>query len=243
MNDVRGFEPAVLLDWILGATERLLATCARFDDADVREPSLLPGWTRGHVLTHLARNAEGGCRLLAWARTGTQTPEYPSMAARAEQIEAGAGRGADELTTDVRDSADRFAAEYRRMPYRAWQHMIRWTGGQEHPAARAADARLSEVLIHHVDLCAGYTPEQWPADFVEDELHKTVASFSRRGDVPPMRLHVTDGDARYEVGTTRDSPVIQGPRAWLLAWLMGRSEGAGLTTRDGAPLPVPPFLY
>jgi maleylpyruvate isomerase len=28
-------------------------------EADVRAPSLLPGWTRGHVLSHIARNADG----------------------------------------------------------------------------------------------------------------------------------------------------------------------------------------
>ncbi len=33
-------------------------------------PSLLPGWTRGHVLTHIARNADSFVRVLEAARSG-----------------------------------------------------------------------------------------------------------------------------------------------------------------------------
>ncbi len=89
------------------ATRRLLATAALLTDAQVREPSRLPGWTRGHVLTHLARNADGCCNLLAWARTGTETPMYPSEAARDAAIAAGAGRRAADIAADARDSARR----------------------------------------------------------------------------------------------------------------------------------------
>src|SRR5215472_17296509 len=49
------------------ATDRLLASAATLTDAAAREPSLLPGWTRGHVLTHVARNADGLGNLLRWA--------------------------------------------------------------------------------------------------------------------------------------------------------------------------------
>jgi maleylpyruvate isomerase len=237
------FDPAGVLDQIAAASEHLFDTVARFSDADVRGPSLLPGWSRGHVLTHLARNADGGSHLLVWARTGVETPEYPSMAARAEQIEAGAGRSANALLADIRDSAARFAAEYARMPTAAWGRVVRWTGGHERPAARAADSRLCEVLVHHVDLCAGYTAAQWPATFTEDMLRRVVASFNGRSDSPAMRLHATDGDAWYEVGRAHDIQTIHGSKASLLAWLMGRTKATDLTTQDGAALPEPPFLY
>ena len=68
-----GFDPAATLRQINAATGQLLQTVAQFTDADVRAPSLLPTWSRGHVLTHLARNADGGRRLLLWARTGVGT--------------------------------------------------------------------------------------------------------------------------------------------------------------------------
>jgi len=92
------------------ATDRLLATAAALRDARAREPSLLPGWSRGHVLTHIARNADGLANLLRWAGTGRETPMYASAASRSADIEAGAGRPAAELTADVAGTAAAFAA-------------------------------------------------------------------------------------------------------------------------------------
>lgn len=243
------FDPAAVLVRITAATEHLLRTAARFTDADVRAPSLLPDWSRGHVLTHLARNADGGRRLLIWARTGVETPEYPSLSARAEEIETGAGRRAAELLADLRDSSAAFEAEYRGMPPEAWHRTVRWTRGQERPADRAADARLCEVLVHHADLDAGYTPAQWPTDFVDAMLGRVVASFSAREDAPAMRLHATDTGTTYDIGSTYDlgtarpAPTVHGPQSSLLAWLMGRSRGVDLAVHNTPALPKPPFLY
>src|SRR4029077_20917204 len=74
------------------ATDRLLASAGALTDTGVREPSLLPGWTRGHVLTHIARNADGLGNLLRWARTGITTPMYASREARRAGIGAGGRR-------------------------------------------------------------------------------------------------------------------------------------------------------
>jgi maleylpyruvate isomerase len=239
----RPFDPAATLAEITDATARLLETVEVLDDPAVRQPSLLPGWSRGHVLTHLARNADGGRRLLSWARTGVQTPEYASMAARAADIEAGAGRPVRELAADVRDSAAAFAQEYARMPAAAWDRLVRWTAGKQRPAARAADSRLTEVLVHHVDLDAGYAPGDWPPAFIDAMLERVVAAFGSREGVPPVRLYATDTGSRYRIGSSSGAVAVRGPRASLLAWLMGRSRGTDLATTDGATLPVVPFLY
>jgi maleylpyruvate isomerase len=237
------FDPTGILDQIIAANGQLFDTAEGFTDADVRAPSLLPGWSRGHVLTHIARNADGGSNLLFWARTGIETPEYPSMAARAEQIEAGADRSAKALFADVRDSAARFSEAYALMTDDAWQRTVRWTGGAEHPAARAADSRLTEVLVHHADLATGYTPAQWPSDFVQDFLGRAAAAFHARDNAPALRLHATDSGVRHEIGAADDAPTVEGPQAALLAWLMGRSTGQDLTVGEGTALPELPFLY
>lgn len=226
----------ITLAEITAATRDLLATAARLDDADVRAPSLLPGWTRGHVLTHVARNADGGTRLLTWARTGVESYEYPSLEARAAEIEAGADRPAATLLADVRQSADQFADAYARMPDEAWNRTVQWTTGARHPAARAADARLTEVLVHHVDLDAGFTPGDWPADFTARLLTSVTASFARRADAPDLHLRATD--TGQEDGTGEH--LVSGPAASLLAWLLGRSPGTDLTGADNIAIP---FLY
>ena len=88
------------------ATGRLLDGIASLSDAAATQPSLLPGWSRGHVLTHIARNADGLRNLLIWARTGTETPQYPSRQARDEAISAGSGRPAGQLAADLRTSSE-----------------------------------------------------------------------------------------------------------------------------------------
>ena len=102
------------------STGRLVATAGGLDDAQAAAASRLPGWTRGHVLAHLARNADGFRNLLIWARTGTETPMYPSEEARDRDIEAGARRPAAELAADVRASAAAFATAAAELPAAAW---------------------------------------------------------------------------------------------------------------------------
>lgn len=228
-----GVEP---LATITAATRSLLITAARLDDAACRAPSLLPGWTRGHVLTHVARNADGGTRLLTWARTGVESYEYPSVEARAAEIEDGAGRPAAALVGDVRESARRFADAYTLMSAEAWERTVEWTSGARHPAARASDARLTEVLVHHVDLDAGFAPRDWPAEFTARSLDRVAASFARRADAPDLLLRATDTGRDLGEG----GHVVEGTEASLLAWLMGRSPGTDLTGADGITLP---FLY
>lgn len=63
-------DPAALGVRLREATSRLLVTTAAVTESQVAEPSLLPGWTRGHALTHVARNADGLRNLLSWASTG-----------------------------------------------------------------------------------------------------------------------------------------------------------------------------
>ncbi len=148
-------EVAQSLARIEDATGRLLATVGGLTDAPMREPSLLPGWSRGHVLTHIARNADGLANLLRWARTGTETPMYASRRARSSDIEAGAGRTAAELAADLRESAAGFGAQATSLPDDSWTVQVRALNGPAFPAHGVLQRRWSEVEIHYVDLAAG----------------------------------------------------------------------------------------
>jgi maleylpyruvate isomerase len=236
---------AQLLTRVEDAQQRLNATVAKLTDADAAAPSLLPGWTRGHVLSHLARNADGLASLLRWARTGEQTPMYPSQEARDSAIEAGAGRPAAELAADVRESAAALAAEAARMPDDAWTAQVRRTPtGDPFPASAVPLMRLTEVEIHHVDLAAGYGYRDWPREFVTDTLPAVAESFREREDAPPVRLTVTGESQTYLLGPAgAASPVhVHGAANNVLGWLHGRHTGEGLDVQPGPSLPVlPPF--
>ena len=163
------------------ASDRFIATATGLDDAAVAAPSGLPGWTRGHVLTHVARNADGAVNLLTWARTGIVTPQYASPEHRVADIEAGAGRTAAEQLADVRATTRRLAAAIDAMPAEAWSAEVRWTDGRVGPASEVVRRRLREVELHHVDLGAGYTPADWPEAFAI----RLVEELTRSGR-PPM---------------------------------------------------------
>lgn len=233
------------LDRLAAATDRVLVAATALSDAQVREPSLLPGWSRGHVLTHLARNADGMVNLLRWARTGTPAPMYASAQSRAADIEAGAGRPAAGLAADVRESAAALAAEAAGMPGDAWTAQVRALSGPPFPALGVLERRLSEVEIHHVDLAAGYSPADWPGDFVSEALPRVAESFAGRDDVPPCVARAEGAKDSFRLGPEQAGTaavIINGQPADLLAWLLGRGDGAGLTLLRGDALPeLPPW--
>ncbi|WP_216853412.1 maleylpyruvate isomerase family mycothiol-dependent enzyme [Phytoactinopolyspora halotolerans] len=226
---------------ITAATDRLIITAGTLNAETLTGPSLCPGWSRAHVLTHVARSADALTNLLTWARTGKETPAYPSREARQADIEAGADRSLDDLIEDVKIASDRFASAVTELPADAWQHEVRigtGTGGKTIPARRTLWLRLQELEVHHVDLDAGYTWNDWPEMFVKRALAEAVRNLGQRDDAPQLTLVIDGGAARIgpSGGTT-----VSGSARPMLAWLLGRSSGQELTTPDG-PLPALPAL-
>jgi maleylpyruvate isomerase len=225
------------------ATARLLQTAAGISEAQARQSSLLAGWTRGHVLTHLARNADGLRNLLIWARTGVETPQYASFQARNDAIEAGARRPAAAMAADLADSAAAFAAEAASLADGDWLAPVRAIRGPAHAAWGTLQRRLTEVEIHHADLNAGYGPADWPAEFSAGLLPSVAGDFTGSDSPAALLTNSADG-SQHRIGPPEQAPAItiKGPAFKLLAWLLGRSDGAGLSVEPAGPLPpVPPW--
>ena len=64
--------PAQELGWVADGTARLIAALAGLDDAALDGPTLLPGWNRRYLLSHIANNAGALRNLTYWARTGEE---------------------------------------------------------------------------------------------------------------------------------------------------------------------------
>ncbi|MGN6794395.1 MAG: maleylpyruvate isomerase N-terminal domain-containing protein [Streptosporangiaceae bacterium] len=228
---------------ITEASDRLTATVSALSDDQVREPSLLPGWSRGHVLTHIARNADGLRNLLIWAETGVETPQYASLEDRDGQIESGAGRPSHELAADVSESSNAFLAKARELTDDAWTAEVRGFRGPAHPGWFTLQRRLTEVEIHHVDLAAGYGPADWPDWFVTDMLYRVTGQLWANPDTP--KAMVTDSDTGRQFFLRQDASAdleVTGPGAVLLAWLLGRDDGASLSADPQGQLPsIPPY--
>ncbi|MFJ5119284.1 maleylpyruvate isomerase family mycothiol-dependent enzyme [Kitasatospora sp. NPDC088548] len=217
------------------STGRLLHTVAGLKPEAVAEPSALPGWTRGHVLAHLARNADSLVNLLNGARTGTDIPQYASAEARDQGIEEGAPRPLDAQLADLRESAERFAAAAAELPAETWSAEVRHRAGYTFEATEIPWKRLMELEYHHVDLDAGHTPAHWPESFAVAEFHRLAARLADSAELPPVELIADDTADRARIGAAPDTPGLtaEGPVRALAAWLAGRSDGDGLQVHRG----------
>ena len=242
MPDPPGPDPAALrgaLDEMAVSTDRLLATVDGLDDAALRGPSLLPGWTRAHVLTHIARNADGLVNLVTWARTGEETPMYAGgQAGRAAEIEAGVDRHIGDVRLDLSDSAERLLGAFADFPDDGLTRDVVFGAGKAGFGWEIPLMRTREVEIHHVDLDGGYTPAHWSEGFVHRTLDELAPFFRAERDMPVGRLAASDSDRSWEVAG--DGPTLTGPTNALLAWLIGRSSGDGLQLDTGDPVPMAP---
>ena len=196
------------------AHARLLETVATVTDADVARPSRLPDWTLGHVLTHLARNADSHVRMLEAAARGEVAGQYPGgNERRAADIAAGAVRTAAALADDVQRTIDRLEATWRATPAEAWATGVgRVASGAEWPLAELPFYRWREVEIHHADLGLGFGWADWSDAYVDADLPRNLARL-------PERL-APGADLGFV-----DTLAAAVPKRRLLAWLVGRLDG------------------
>jgi maleylpyruvate isomerase len=172
--------------WIAGcvaAHTALLADLEGLTDDDARRPSALPGWSVGHLLTHLARNADSVVRRLEGAARGEVLDQYVGgQVGRAAAIEAGAGRPAAELVSDVRGSAAAAERSMTELPAAAWDARSRTGRGAEESSRDVVFSRWREVAVHRGDLGRHPGPVPLPAGLVEAWLPAELAGLPARTD-------------------------------------------------------------
>ena len=237
-TDLRASLDAALAE-LAAATGRLLASAGKLTDSSIAGPSRLPGWTRGHVITHLARNADAMAGLLLGLADGQEVAMYASAAARDHEIEAGAGRPAAEQLADLETSAAGFAAAARALPATVLGGLV-YVGLGRIPV-RGADApllRVREVQIHHVDLGVGFAPDDWPNVFCTRTLDQLTPFFREQRTMPLGRLVDPALDRAWIVADT--GPDLSGAASMLAAWLVGRSTGPDLEMSDRTAVPSAP---
>ena len=227
-------EAAAGLAAVEQATARLLQVVAAMDDAAARGASALPGWTRGHVLTHLARNADGLVNLLTWARTGVEHPMYASRADRDVDIEEGAPRSLWLLEQDIVAACGRFAAAATGLGDSAWQAEVVLLGNRTVRAHQVPWKRVSELWIHLVDLAAGVSFDDVPPDVAERIIGDSLAHYRSLPARPSFRLTV--GSRTWDVAGDGDVHDVTASTGGALAWVTGR--GAAGIPGDVPVLPA-----
>jgi maleylpyruvate isomerase len=216
--------------------ERLFATAlGRLTDEELDRPSLLPGWDRRHVVAHVARNADALLNLLTWARTGTETPMYPSREAREAGIAETAALDAPQLRTEFIAATARFADAVRGLPGPAWSATVRTMQDREVPATEVPWMRCIEVVVHAVDLDAGVGFADVAEEVQAAICEAVLAAWTRRGETPDVVVFA--GDREWGSGAV----AVSGSLPVVTGWLTGRNRGEELTA-DGALPRLPRWI-
>jgi maleylpyruvate isomerase len=195
------------------AHQRLLAALENLTDDDCRQDSLLPNWSRGHVLTHLSRNADSHVNLLQAAVKGEVGEQYASAEQRNGDIERGSTRSAEELVMDLRLSIYGLEAAWASANEKAWSGQGRTLKGNVIEMSSLVFLRWREVEIHHADLNLGLGYDDLTPLYVRLELDQQIMLWRSR---KPMGMTDLPEIAKKLSPSQR------------LAWLMGRVEVAGL---------------
>ncbi len=227
------------LDLMRAATARLLGDTITVSDDDWRAPSRLPGWSRGHVATHIARQADALIRLCRWARTGERAAMYASPQARDTEIEAGAGRPGLELQIDLDTTSGRLLEAFDQVAdAAAWDAEIEMRGGLTVVTRLLPLARMTEVALHHVDLDVGYDVDDIDETTAAWLLEWSAFRLKQRDEFPRLELASTSGHV-IMVGSSGEPRRVRGSNARLLGWLTSRLHPSGV--EGASTLRLPPF--
>lgn len=224
---------------LVDATRRFLTAISPLTDEQMSAPSRLPNWRRSHVATHIARNADAMVNLCVWASTGVQSPMYRSQEERDSQIESGARRSANQIVTDVSESAERLAVAIEALSDSALGFFIRRGAAAVGPLSPASDIpwmRQKEVEIHLVDLDLAPTFADTPLEFLTALLAEEVPNFDSR--MLGLTLITKEGPV-FKIGD--GVQCITGSIGDFTAWLLGRSKETEIARLSSdAMLAAPP---
>lgn len=188
-----------------GSEASLVEWLRSLGDVDPTVPSRLPGWTLGHVMTHIARNADGLLSMMAGG------PQYPhGREGRNADIESGAERAWADLVADMIDRSA--AVETSLSECGDWSGTVQMISG-ERSKHQIPVLRQREVEVHRVDLGLGYELADMPSDYVRRDLRLMGMLWTAR---QPMGMTALPAAALAADPPTR------------LGWLMGRVDIEGL---------------
>lgn len=233
---------AAARDWVRVGTRLGADAVAGWSEDDLCAASALPGWSRKHLVAHLAANADAVGNLVRWAATGKRVPMYNSAEQRLADIETGARLPATELVAWFDRSAAALEAAMDALSEDRWRTQVVTAQGRPVPATETAWLRAREVMVHAVDLRAGLTFADLPADFLVALVDDIVAKRDGAGDGPALVVAPADHGSGWTVAGIGSPTPVTGSLAALAAYLAGRGAD-GVRTADGESLPnLPPWL-
>jgi maleylpyruvate isomerase len=209
--------------WLDTGTGLLIDTLDRLTDDALDGPCALPGWSRRHLLAHVASNAEALARLMCWARTGQESRMYASPEQRSADIESGATLPTAQLRAWVRRSARELSDDIATLPPSAWSNLVVTAQGRTVPATQIVWLRTREAWVHAVDLGTGLSFDDVPPAFCAALITDVARWRSARRDNPALALIATDAGRSWRVSGVGRARRVVLPMGELAAWLTGRA--------------------
>lgn len=227
--------PDTLLAELHKAADVVASQASKLAEEDVAAPSSLPGWTRGHVLAHLAGISNAMARQLEFAGRGEAVELYDGgQEGRTKAIEMAAGHTLAQHRADLDAALERALRAFDSLDADAWQVPISYRGGV---VLDGGFALWRELVIHASDLNTGLGPETWSRPFCEhlfDFLAARVPA-GQRFVLQPLGL------PPVTLGAGNRSTVVNGMLTDIAAWLAGREPSLGSlrasAAADGVDLP------
>ncbi|WP_116248567.1 maleylpyruvate isomerase family mycothiol-dependent enzyme [Nocardiopsis sp. FIRDI 009] len=217
------FSPHELTRRVARSHARVTEFCDALGDDRVIGVSALPGWSRGHVIQHLADNARAFERQARHALRGRLIDVYDGgQRGRDLSIERGAARPPARLHAELREAQRALEEIWAALTEEDWRRPVRFRSGT---VLDTALARWREAEIHAVDLAAGYRPRDWSRDFA---LHTLDFLAERAPSGVRLDLRATDDEHARSLGAGR--PVrVSGALRDLAAWMAGRATDGELS--------------
>ncbi|MEE9095965.1 maleylpyruvate isomerase family mycothiol-dependent enzyme [Pseudarthrobacter phenanthrenivorans] len=210
-------------------TEMFLATAASLSDDEMVAPSQCEGWSRAHVIAHVAASGRALVQLIDWAADGEERRLYDSAEARANAISALAAMPREELLGELRASAKHFAEQAERLAGTLIAPEVQ-VNGRPLQATSIVALRIAEVVVHHQDLDTAWTIEEADPDSLLDALEAVVRSLGAK-NVPGMTL-VTEERDQWIIGN--GALRVESDREGLLQWL-ARGDAAQIEAEGPVP--------
>jgi uncharacterized protein (TIGR03083 family) len=212
----------------------------RLSDQEYRAPCRLPGWTRAHLIAHVAANADALNNLVGWARTGVATPMYSSPDERAAGIAKGQSTPTHELRDWLTGSQAELDDRMAELTEAQWRATVTTAQGRDVSASEIPWLRAREVCVHSTDLDAGFSFEELGHDFLVALADDVVAKRST-GPGPALELAATEANLGWTVPGDGPEHAVLGTTAELVAYLTGRPSTAR-TSMGAPPPPLGPWL-
>lgn len=226
-------------EWVHHGTALCRQGIDALSDRDFAEPSMLPGWTRAHVIAHISLNARAHLNLVRWASTGIETPMYISMEQRAADIERDSQLSPAALRQEFHDSALAWEQGFNAVVDTAWDAQVKSAQGLPMKLSMVPWLRSREVMIHALDLGSTITWADIPDEYSALLIDNIVKDRDRRSE--GRALVLDDGTKRWSISGQGDPLHVTGTTAAIAAYVSGR-EGPGVQVTDGDVPPLSSWL-